>query len=119
VCCSSGSLPNLTPKPGADGSCASYTIQSGDYCVKIAATYQITVDQIEQYNKKTWGWNGCDLLWANSNICLSTGSPPMPASVWVSTLPSLRYCPCSQRQHINNSPECRVRTDSSKHDKAH
>jgi chitinase len=30
VCCSSGTLPDLTPKPNADGSCATYTVQSGE-----------------------------------------------------------------------------------------
>lgn len=80
VCCSSGSLP---PKPsqGSDGSCASYSVVDQDYCAKIAATNQITVDDLETFNKNTWGWNGCDLLWSGINICLSKGSPPMPASV--------------------------------------
>ncbi|KAM7213574.1 hypothetical protein V8F06_011071 [Rhypophila decipiens] len=82
VCCSSGTLPDLSPKPGADGSCASYTVQAQDYCQKIAATNMITMAQLDEYNKNTWGWNGCDEpLWANLNICLSKGSPPMPASV--------------------------------------
>lgn len=80
VCCSSGSLP---PKPtqGSDGSCASYTVIDQDFCAKIAATNQITLDDLEEFNKNTWGWNGCDLLWSGINICLSKGDPPMPAPV--------------------------------------
>ncbi|KAL6876786.1 glycoside hydrolase family 18 protein [Trichoderma novae-zelandiae] len=81
VCCSSGSLPNLTPQKNPDGTCASYTVKSGDYCALIAENNYITVDNIETYNAKTWGWNGCSNLQLGANICLSTGDPPMPAVV--------------------------------------
>lgn len=27
------------------------------------------------------GWNGCDTLWVGTIMCLSTGDPPMPASL--------------------------------------
>ncbi|TFA97437.1 hypothetical protein CCMA1212_010831 [Trichoderma ghanense] len=81
VCCSSGSLPNLTPQKNPDGTCASYTVKSGDYCALIAQNNYITVDNIETYNAKTWGWNGCSNLQLGANICLSTGDPPMPAVV--------------------------------------
>jgi hypothetical protein len=33
------------------------------------------------FNKNAWGWNGCKLLWVVVNMCLSSGSPPMPAPV--------------------------------------
>jgi chitinase len=62
VCCSSGSLPNLTPQKNPDGTCASYTVKSGDYCASIAQNHYITVDNIEAYNTQTWGWNGCSNL---------------------------------------------------------
>ncbi|KAL7928246.1 chitinase [Trichoderma chlorosporum] len=81
VCCSSGNLPDMTPKPNSNGSCASYLIKSGDFCSSIAASHSITVANIESCNKKTWGWMGCDDLPAQINICLSTGTPPLPASV--------------------------------------
>lgn len=81
VCCSSGSLPNLTPQKNPDGTCASYTVKAGDYCGLIAQNNHITVDNIEAYNTKTWGWNGCGNLQLGANICLSSGDPPMPASV--------------------------------------
>lgn len=84
VCCSSGQLPDLTPKPNADGSCAVYTTQSGDTCADIAARNMLTAQKLEELNGKTWGWNGCDLLWAGVSMCLSTGGPPMPATVTVS-----------------------------------
>jgi len=78
VCCESGSLPPA-PSPDSDGYCASYTVKDQDYCAKIAATNQITTDNLEEFNKNTWGWNGCELLWVGINICLSKGNPPMPA----------------------------------------
>ncbi|PGH14086.1 hypothetical protein AJ80_06090 [Polytolypa hystricis UAMH7299] len=81
VCCSSGSLPSFAPNPNADGSCADYSIDSGDTCSSIAATYDLTTSKLEEFNKNTWGWNGCNLLWVDTVICLSTGNPPMPAAV--------------------------------------
>ncbi|KAF1971118.1 class V chitinase Chi100 [Bimuria novae-zelandiae CBS 107.79] len=81
VCCSSGTLPDFTPKPGADGYCATYLVKTGDSCASIGAANDLTNDQIESFNKKTWGWNGCQKLFADYNICLSTGYPPMPAPV--------------------------------------
>ncbi|RDL32984.1 uncharacterized protein BP5553_08423 [Venustampulla echinocandica] len=79
VCCTSGSLPVPTQNP--DGSCASYVVQSGDWCAKIAAANAVTVDNLETWNQNTWGWTGCGNLQPKVNICLSTGTPPMPAPV--------------------------------------
>ncbi|KND88122.1 Killer toxin subunits alpha/beta [Tolypocladium ophioglossoides CBS 100239] len=81
VCCSSGSLPDLTPKPKGDGTCYGYTVKSGDYCALVARKNYITVSDIEKYNAKTWGWNGCNNLQLGAVICLSTGDPPLPAVV--------------------------------------
>ena len=81
VCCSAGTLPNNAPKPNPDGSCATYTVKSGDYCSAIAATNDISVDQLNSFNTKTWAWNGCSSIWVGAIICLSTGTPPMPAPV--------------------------------------
>jgi hypothetical protein len=41
----------------------------------------ITVADLEARNKQTWGWGGCSRLQAQQSICLSTGTPPMPAPV--------------------------------------
>ncbi len=81
VCCSAGTLPDYSPKPNANGTCATYLVQSGDYCSAIAATYSLTLDQLSQFNQDTWGWMGCDDLQAAETMCLSTGSPPMPAVI--------------------------------------
>ncbi|GLA31699.1 hypothetical protein AnigIFM63326_010379 [Aspergillus niger] len=82
VCCSSGSLPDFSPQPNADGSCYTYTIQFGDLCSTIANTYNIPdATKIEAYNSETWGWEGCSYLMIGQNICLSSGDPPMPAAV--------------------------------------
>lgn len=82
VCCTRGKLPDLRPKPGADGSCATYTVKKDDGCSTIAVAHGLTQDDIEDFNKKTWGWNGCGSpLWVDSVICLSTGTSPFPASV--------------------------------------
>ncbi|KAF3484076.1 glycosyl hydrolase, family 18 [Arthroderma uncinatum] len=81
VCCSRGKLPDLRPKPNPDGSCATYTTITSDSCSTIAASLGITITDIENFNKKTWGWTSCKLLWVGFKLCVSSGVPPMPASV--------------------------------------
>lgn len=81
VCCSPGTMPAFSPKPDRMGNCHAYFVKAGDSCASIGAAYDLTNSQIESFNKKTWGWNGCKKLFADYNICLSTGYPPMPAPI--------------------------------------
>lgn len=81
VCCSQGKLPDRRPKMGADGTCASYKTNNGDSCASIAASRDLTVKDIENFNKKTWGWNGCDILSLGFRLCVSEGNSPMPEAV--------------------------------------
>ena len=79
VCCSSGTLPDIRPKPNSDGTCATYKVNSGDTCSALAASNGLTQDEIEEFNEgQTWGWMGCKQLMADVNICLSKGNPPLP-----------------------------------------
>ena len=71
----------VSPKPNADGSCASYSIVKDDNCFDIAAKYSLTTDKIYELNKNTWGWAGCSAIQPDQKICLSTGTPPMPAAL--------------------------------------
>lgn len=79
VCCSPGTLPDNRPQENTDGSCAYYTIVANDNCSKLAAANGLTIAMIENFNDKTWGWTGCANIMIGLNICLSDGSPPMPA----------------------------------------
>lgn len=81
MCCTRGELPDIRPQPGVDGSCATYTIKPDDGCAAIAAAHGLDQDDIMEFNRRTWGWNGCGTLWVDSVICLSQGTPPFPASV--------------------------------------
>ncbi|KID93428.1 Glycoside hydrolase, subgroup, catalytic core, partial [Metarhizium majus ARSEF 297] len=81
VCCSRGELPDRRPKPEPDGTCASVKTNPGDSCASIAASHDLTVNDIENFNKKTWGWNGCKVLWLGFRLCVSEGNPPMPEPV--------------------------------------
>ncbi|KAH2847088.1 hypothetical protein KXW08_003740 [Aspergillus fumigatus] len=81
VCCSPGSLPDFSPQPNPDGSCATYSIQTNDTCSAIAAANSMTVTQLESRNSDVWGWSGCQSLYIGQVICLSTGTPPMPAPI--------------------------------------
>ncbi|KAK8116047.1 Glycoside hydrolase [Apiospora sp. TS-2023a] len=79
VCCSAGDMPDFRPKPHSDGSCDTYKVGNNDYCASIAAAKSLTVKELESFNKKTWGWNGCERLWSGTIICVSKGDAPMPA----------------------------------------
>ncbi|KXJ89088.1 hypothetical protein Micbo1qcDRAFT_213428 [Microdochium bolleyi] len=81
VCCSSGSMPNFAPKPNSDGSCKAYTIIENDNCDNLAAEYSLTKQDLEDFNTKTWGWNGCKLLFTGTVMCLSKGTPSFPAEI--------------------------------------
>ncbi|PTB75483.1 glycoside hydrolase family 18 protein [Trichoderma longibrachiatum ATCC 18648] len=79
ICCSSGSSK---PLPEASGDCFTYTIKAGDDCSAIGTPWNLTPKDIEGFNNKiTWGWRGCPNLTVGLKICLSKGSPPMPAPV--------------------------------------
>ncbi|KAK4246406.1 glycoside hydrolase [Corynascus novoguineensis] len=67
VCCSSGKLPDFRPVPNADGSCYSYKVKSNDNCANLAAEYGLT--------------GGCKVLFLDTIVCLSKGTPPFPAPI--------------------------------------
>ncbi|KAJ5097138.1 hypothetical protein N7456_007859 [Penicillium angulare] len=81
VCCSDGTLPDFSPQPNPDGSCFSYTVVAGDLCSTIASAHSMESAKIEDVNTNTWGWQGCGDLQIGMKMCLSTGSPPMPAVI--------------------------------------
>jgi len=79
VCCSSGDLQDHRPQANPDGTCQTYTVKPGDGCWMIADNLGIDVARLEEVNKKTFGFAGCDYLQKNQVICISPGDPPMPA----------------------------------------
>jgi chitinase len=81
VCCSAGTLPDVTPQPNADGSCKTYAVKKGDNCAAIAEANDMKIQQLEERNKKTWGFAGCKYIYPTQIICLSTGAQPMPATI--------------------------------------
>lgn len=81
VCCSAGSLPDFSPSAYSNGTCYTYSVQSGDSCSSLASSYSLTEAEIESYNNETWAWYGCSELQAGQNICLSTGNPPYPLPI--------------------------------------
>ncbi|KAJ6445148.1 Lysine--tRNA ligase [Purpureocillium lavendulum] len=81
VCCSSGEMPDFRPKPNKDGSCVTTRVGDGESCSSIGAANSLTNDDIDGFNKHTWGWTGCKNILKDAVICISKGSPPMPAEV--------------------------------------
>lgn len=79
VCCSSGGLPDIRPVKNSDGSCSDFLVVD-QTCSQLAAHYGFSVQDLEKWNKGgVWGWSGCEKIRAGDKICLSEGSPPMPA----------------------------------------
>ncbi|KAE8140449.1 hypothetical protein BDV38DRAFT_18327 [Aspergillus pseudotamarii] len=81
VCCTSGDLPDFRPQPQPDGTCNTYKVNDNDGCSDLADAHYIQQQDIEDFNKKTWGWAGCTHLQSGQLICLSKGTPPMPSPV--------------------------------------
>ncbi|KAK3361762.1 hypothetical protein B0T24DRAFT_690163 [Lasiosphaeria ovina] len=69
-CCNQGSLPDFTPN----------RTRTAQYCSVIAEAHKMTVDQLEERNKNSWGFAGCQYLMEGQMICLSTGKPQLPNS---------------------------------------
>lgn len=80
LCCSEGTLPDFSPQPDSDGNCFPYIVGSLETCYVLAEQFKTTVEAIEDANKETWGWVGCEGLQESQTICLSPGRPPMPTT---------------------------------------
>jgi hypothetical protein len=89
VCCTKGTYPDLQPKPDSSGNCATYRTKKDDSCSQIAVARDITVDDLMVFNKNTWGWHGCkpEVFYPDFLMCVSKGTPPMPAIVPVCQKP--------------------------------
>ncbi|KAK3312158.1 hypothetical protein B0H66DRAFT_578425 [Apodospora peruviana] len=82
ICCSAGTMPNFAPPMNADGTCVTHKIVDRDTCDSLSAEYSLSHDLLDEYNKKTWGWNTCkNFLFKESLICLSKGRPPFPLNL--------------------------------------
>ncbi|GKU21122.1 unnamed protein product [Fusarium langsethiae] len=81
VCCSKGDLPDLRPTKNKDGSCHAYKVDKEDNCASIAVENGLKVEDLEKFNKKTWGWAGCKRLFYQTVMCLSEGTPPFPDEI--------------------------------------
>ncbi|KAE8327990.1 hypothetical protein BDV39DRAFT_214550 [Aspergillus sergii] len=81
VCCNAGTLPDFRPRPQPDGTCNTYKVSDNDNCSDVADAHYLTQQEIEDFNKNTWGWAGCAHLQSGQLICLSEGTPPMPSPV--------------------------------------
>lgn len=79
ICYSLGTKPDLRPKKNDDGSCFEYQVQDGDSCSSIQSSYYpLSNDDLNDFNKNTYGWYGCKKLMKDQKICLSEGEPPRP-----------------------------------------
>ncbi|KAK2590717.1 hypothetical protein QQS21_011588 [Conoideocrella luteorostrata] len=81
VCCDAGTMPDFRPQRQSDGTCSTYHVNDNDNCWSLAETHYLQQQDIEDFNNNTWGWGGCTNLQAGQLICLSTGTPPMPAPI--------------------------------------
>ncbi|GLB40894.1 putative family 18 [Lyophyllum shimeji] len=79
VCCTSGTLPSKRPNENPNGTCYSVPIVDGSNCAAFETKYDVTEDEINKWNAHTWRWTNCSGLQPGMNICLSPGTPPLPA----------------------------------------
>ncbi|EGX90960.1 class V chitinase Chi100 [Cordyceps militaris CM01] len=81
VCCSEGNLP--VPVSDSNGNCKTHEVQPEENCWSMANdnSFLFSADDLEGFNKNTWGWGGCGNLQAGTIICLSPGNPPLPKPI--------------------------------------
>lgn len=66
VCCSEGSL---TPQKYDNGTCYTYTVNSGDNCYDVGLPYSLSIEDIEEMN------NGTTWYVSSSLVCLLASGP--------------------------------------------
>ncbi|KAF5562988.1 killer toxin subunits alpha beta [Fusarium phyllophilum] len=54
VCCPAGLLPDIRPKPKANGECATHFVDKGQTCSSIAALNGLKTSDLDEFNKQTW-----------------------------------------------------------------
>ncbi|KAL7746162.1 hypothetical protein RI367_008533 [Sorochytrium milnesiophthora] len=75
LCVSRGNLPPPPlPQGNPDGTCKVSTVQSGDWCQKIANGAGVTLSQLQQLNPQL----DCSKLFPGARLCVSTGRLPPP-----------------------------------------
>ncbi|KAJ7478276.1 hypothetical protein FB451DRAFT_1365864, partial [Mycena latifolia] len=79
VCCTTGTLPSKRPNQNPDGSCYYVEIEPGADCSQLSVKYDVTLQEIDTWNKQTWRWTGCQGLQPGMNVCVSSGTPKAPA----------------------------------------
>ncbi|KAL1838072.1 hypothetical protein VTJ49DRAFT_3092 [Mycothermus thermophilus] len=77
VCCTSGTMPNMDPKPNPDGTCKYVQVQQGDSCDSIAegrCPERLSLDQLAKFNGGSQSF--CTNLKLKSVVCCSQGTKP-------------------------------------------
>ncbi|KAM7192236.1 hypothetical protein V8F20_008938 [Naviculisporaceae sp. PSN 640] len=77
LCCTSGTKPNMDPKPNADGTCKYVQVNQGDTCDSIANTRcgeRISLSQLAKFNGGSQAF--CTNLKLKSVVCCSQGTKP-------------------------------------------
>ncbi|KAI9007279.1 hypothetical protein BC832DRAFT_441329 [Gaertneriomyces semiglobifer] len=78
-CCSQGQKPSRRLSP-QNGNCAWREADPNEFysCAVLASRFDVTVDEIEAWNKNNWRWTGCGGMQTGARVCLSDGLPPPP-----------------------------------------
>jgi len=118
VCCSDGTLPDIRPKPNSDGSCFMYESVVNDTCSSIALGNGLTVQDLDDLNKNTWG---------EFVLCKSTNNITMQLIADIRTAHRLErmqqcavdWCPHVSQQWVaadaSHDSQCQVRSSSARH----
>lgn len=85
-------------KKKSNGRRATYNVKKDETCSSTAADYYpFLTDNIESYNKKTYGWKWCSNLQLYSAICIIDGNPPRPVAI-----PKAEYGPLAPGGKCNS-----------------
>ncbi|KAM7221628.1 hypothetical protein V8F06_003019 [Rhypophila decipiens] len=77
LCCTSGTKPNMDPKPNNDGTCKYVQVNPGDTCQSIANTRcgeKVSINQLAKFNGGSDAF--CNNLKLKSVVCCSQGTKP-------------------------------------------
>jgi hypothetical protein len=82
LCVSLGTYPSRRPvQTNPNSPCVFQTADPDNFynCATIAAAYDVTVQEIDEWNQKTWQFKGCAKgLDLDQRICVSPGTPASP-----------------------------------------
>jgi GH18 family chitinase len=101
-CVTLGDYPSRAPvQPNPNAPCIFVQANAEAFfnCDNVAAAYDLTVEQVTQWNANSWQFEGCTKSFGgHQKICISQGIPPPPVKLDPSLVQCGAQAPDSQRE---------------------